>query len=176
MNIADITLSNSEQLDAVDIFEPALVSIKSVTPGIDEKRPAAVKLHEYPRPWYPCLSVRRLLISAWGGESEGWVGKYMIIHNDQSVEFGNKTVGGIRITAISGIPGNIRLLAQEKRGKIVKVEYKEFVPSQEYVTAWSALVKGGKEGLKEAVALCKLATLPLEKESLRRIYRMISAE
>ena len=71
------------------------------------------------RCWRPPLTVLRLLMKAWGDDSAVWVGRRVRLYRDDTVRFGPDAVGGIRVEAMSHLPGGKPLSVKltEKRGK-----------------------------------------------------------
>lgn len=79
-----------------------------------------VEIH-YPnqegRPYKPCLTMRKVLIFAWGENGNKWVGRSMTLYNDPAVKFGGMDVGGIRISHLSDIPKDIKVSLTATKGK-----------------------------------------------------------
>lgn len=104
---------NSEQLmfGAMDI---------TVT-GVDVKsgeQPVAVHYEgEAGRPYRPCLTMRKLLVHAWGENGNNWIGRSMRLYCDPSVRFGKDEVGGIRISHLTDIQKDIRVSLTATKGK-----------------------------------------------------------
>lgn len=116
-DVSDTILSKSDQLNADDLLAgPITVTVTSVQRCTDEQ-PVAVQISGGHQPWKPCKTMRRVLVSAWGKDGSQWVGKSLRLVRDASVIFGGKTVGGIRIAAMSHIPKRIELYLAESRGK-----------------------------------------------------------
>lgn len=71
------------------------------------------------RCWRPPLTVLRLLMKAWGDETEVWTGRRVRLYRDDTVRFGPDAVGGIRVEAMSHLPGGkpLSVKVTEKRGK-----------------------------------------------------------
>lgn len=110
----------SDQLNAEDMLTgPRTFTITDVRAGTEEQ-PVRVFLAEGPegRPWIPAKTMRRLMVLAWGAESDAYIGKRVTLYRDPDVRFGPDTPGGIRISHMSGI-GRKPLVAQltVKRGK-----------------------------------------------------------
>lgn len=108
MNQIDVShtiIAKSDQLNAVDL-PPQEMIVKIVNVKVENNKDQPVHLHlegHDGRPYKPCLSMRRILINAWGQYAEQWIGKSMALHCDNSVKWGGKEVGGIRISKLSGI-------------------------------------------------------------------------
>ena len=71
------------------------------------------------RVWRPPVTTVRILMDAWGDESDVWVGRRVTMFRDPSVRFGKDAVGGIRISHLSHLPGGkpLTLAVTSARGK-----------------------------------------------------------
>ncbi len=69
------------------------------------------------RVWRPPLTVLRILLAAWGDESDDWVGRRVTLYRDPSIRFGADAVGGIRIAALSHIDKPMNIALTETRGR-----------------------------------------------------------
>ncbi|QLF83862.1 hypothetical protein SEA_MOOSEHEAD_53 [Gordonia phage Moosehead] len=76
------------------------------------------------RAWRPPLTVIRILMDAWGDESDDWIGRRVALYREASVRFGKDQVGGIRISHMSDLPTGDRPfehMVSESRGRKQKV-------------------------------------------------------
>jgi hypothetical protein len=69
------------------------------------------------RAWRPPLGMLRVLMQAWGDESEVWVGRRVTLYRDQTVKFGKDVLGGIRISHLSHIDKVMNFKVTTSRGK-----------------------------------------------------------
>ena len=107
---------NADQL----IVGPMDITLTDVNYGMDEKQNPIFVLHyenEAGRPFKPCKTCRKVLIFAWGEDGRKWVGKSMTLFNDPNVKFGGMSVGGIRISHMSGLTGPKQMALTETRAK-----------------------------------------------------------
>lgn len=105
MDISDTIQPTSDQLDAVDLLAgERTFTIAAVTKGSAEQ-PVQIKLAEFPRPWRPGKSMRRVLVACWGKDASAYVGRRVTLYCDPTVRFGGEAVGGTRIRALSHIDG-----------------------------------------------------------------------
>lgn len=113
----------SDQLNADDLLSgPITAKVVAVKRGTTEQ-PVALELEGYDgRPYKPCKSMRRVLVSVWGDRPADWVGKSLTLYCDPEVRFGGMRVGGIRISHMSGIENTVVLGLTVTRGK--RGEYK----------------------------------------------------
>jgi len=120
MDDLDMTESlapRSDQLDAVDLLGgPRTFTIESVSKGNPEQ-PFNFHLAEFPRVWRPGKSMRRVIVAAWGGKTSAYVGQRVTLYCDPSVQFGGDTVGGTRISHMSGLDKPLKVPLLIKRGK-----------------------------------------------------------
>ncbi len=96
----------SDQINAEDfIGRSATFTIAGVKTGSAEQK-YDIKLAEIEgRVWRPPLTVLRMLIAAWGDETDAWIGRRVTLYCDPHVTFGRDEVGGIRISHMSDLPG-----------------------------------------------------------------------
>ena len=122
-DISDTLAPTSDQLDAVDLLSgPRTFVIERVTKGTDEQ-PVNLWLADFPRPWRPGKSMRRVLVSAWGADASAYVGRKVRLFCDPEVRFGGAAVGGTRIAALSHIdkPKQVPLLVSRGKSAIFVV-------------------------------------------------------
>ena len=69
MDISDTLAPTSDQLDAVDLLGgPQTFTVSGVSRGSAEQ-PVNIDLAEFPRPWRPGKSMRRVLVACWGPDA-----------------------------------------------------------------------------------------------------------
>ena len=129
MNINDLSdtiVAKSDQLNADDLVGmEKIITITGVSRG-NADNPVVIHYQgDDGRPFKPCLTVRRILIVAWGKEGNKWIGKQATLFCDPTVKYAGKEGGGIRIAALSDIakPLNVKLSVTrgKKKEHIVKV-------------------------------------------------------
>lgn len=107
-DIGETLAPKSEQLDAIDLLSGSRVfTITDVTKG-NAEQPVQIHFAEFPRPWRPGVTMRRLLFKLWGGKGGEYVGRQVELFNDETVTFGPDRTGGIRIRAMSHIGPKVR--------------------------------------------------------------------
>src|SRR5438309_3830442 len=98
--------AKSDQLNADDLMDsPRTITITKVTAQPDATE-QPVSLHYEGgegRPFKPCKTVRRILVSVWGKDASKYVGRSMTLYRDGKVQFGGLQVGGIRVSHMSHI-------------------------------------------------------------------------
>ena len=135
-DLSDTIVPKSDQLDACELLGgPRTFTIERVTKGNDEQ-PVNLHMVDFPRPWRPGKSMRRVLVSCWGADAAAYVGRRVTLYCDPDVVFGGQAVGGTRIAALSHIdkPKKVPLLVS--RGKSAIFVVKPLTePAQEPVKA-----------------------------------------
>lgn len=69
------------------------------------------------KPWKPCRTAARVLVSIWGPDAKKWIGLHCTIYNDPDVVFGGAKVGGIRVSHMEGLSSPRTLMLTKTRGK-----------------------------------------------------------
>ncbi len=94
--------AKSNQLNADDLMgAPITVKITKVSAGNSEQ-PIAINYEgDNGKPFYPCKSMRRVLVAVWGVNAADYIGRSMTLYRDAEVKFGGIAVGGIRISHMS---------------------------------------------------------------------------
>ena len=119
MDLTTTTVPKSDQINAEDVMlsGPITVTVASVDEGSDQQ-PANVHLVEYPgRAYRPNKTMRRVLVKAWGKDTDGYTGHRMTLYYDPDVKFGGDKVGGIKVSHVSHITKRLELALTETRGK-----------------------------------------------------------
>jgi hypothetical protein len=117
LNFSDTIKPKSDQLNADDLLVgPITVTITGVKRG-NAEQPISVILSDGFQPFKPCKSMRRVLIGAWGDDGKHWIGRTMTLYADPSVKYGGVKVGGIRISHLSHIKGELSFALTVTRGK-----------------------------------------------------------
>ena len=118
MDMSETIQPRSDQMNFDDVAAvPATVTITAVTRGSAEQ-PVNIQTAEYPnRPWKPSKSMRRVLVKAWGKDSDAYVGRRVRLVGNPDVKYAGKAVGGIQIEAVSHIDKPIKMALTVSRGK-----------------------------------------------------------
>jgi len=124
MDITETLAPASEQLDAIELVAgPRIFQVERVSKGNPEQ-PVQVYFVDFPRPWRPSKSMRRVLAACWGVDASQWVGRKCELFFDPEVTFGKDKPGGTRISRLSHIEGpkRIPLLISKGRSGVWTVE------------------------------------------------------
>ena len=118
MDITATLEAKSAQLNTDDLIAgPRTITITKVSAGSTEQ-PVAVSFEgDGGKPWYPCKSMRRVLVAAWGADASQYVGRGVTLFRDPTVMYGGIQVGGIRVSHLSGIDGPLSIALTVTRQK-----------------------------------------------------------
>lgn len=110
---------NSEQL----LGGPMTITVSAVSLKSSPEQPVTIHYEgENGRPYKPCLTMRKLLVHAWGPNGLLWAGRSMTLYCDPEVKWAGEAVGGIRISHLTDIPNSLSVSLTSTRGK--KAKYK----------------------------------------------------
>lgn len=161
----------SDQLNSEQLLNGEMtITVTDVRIG-NEEQPVVVHYEgENGRPFKPCLTMRKVLIFAWGEDGRQWAGKSMTVYNDPAVRFGGMEVGGIRISHMSDIDGDITVALTATRGKKKPHTIKLLT-----VTTLSdvlAAIKSatGRESMQQAKALASKLTNQADIDKALKAY------
>jgi len=109
----------SDQYNADDLISgPTTIKVTNVTQTSSDQQPINIDYEGGEgRPFKPCLSMRRILVLAWGADGHEYIGRSMTLYRDPSVKYGGLEQGGIRISHLSNIEKPIRTMLTVTRGK-----------------------------------------------------------
>ena len=104
-------IPKSDQLNADDLLTgPITVKITDVTVRGGQEQPVSVSYEgDNGKPYKPCKSMCRVMVSAWGADSSKYTGRSMTLFCDPKVKWGGMEVGGIRISHMSDIDENMTM-------------------------------------------------------------------
>lgn len=109
----------SDQTNSEDLLTgPRTIRVTSVKISDTKEQPVIVHYEgDNGRPYKPCLTMRKLLVFAWGADGREWAGRSMTLYNDPDVKFGGMEVGGIRISHLSDIDRDMKVSLTSTKGK-----------------------------------------------------------
>lgn len=113
-------VAKSDQLNADDLIGGAItVEVTKVSLASTEQPVAINYKGDNGKPFYPCKTMRRVMVHLWGPDGSQYVGRRMTLYRDPKVVFGGAEVGGIRISHMSHIdkPQTMTLTATKKSKK-----------------------------------------------------------
>jgi len=116
MTLRDTIQPKSDQLNYDDLISgPITDKVVGLAMGTPDQ-PVIVRLEKH-RDYKPCKSMRRVLIRCWGDQGKDWIGQRLTMYGDSSVVFGGVSVGGIRISHVTGIDKPITIKLTTTRSK-----------------------------------------------------------
>lgn len=115
------TEAKSDQFNAIDFPDgPRAFQIEGVSVNLSQEQPVSIKFAGEDRVWRPCKTTRRILIEIWG-DPAGFAGRSVELYCDQTVQYGGKATGGIRITRMSHIKSDRSVLVKKSRTQVATV-------------------------------------------------------
>lgn len=117
-DFGDTIVAKSDQLNADDLVGgPITVKITGARRGSADQ-PLVISLSGGHQPWKPCKTMRRLLAACIGSTSSAdLVGRWVTLHRDPTVLWAGQEVGGIRLSAMSGLERRMTVALQVRRGR-----------------------------------------------------------
>ena len=115
-DLSSTITAKSDQLNADDLVEAITITVTRVDKVSSKDQP--VLIHSDGRqPFKPCLTMRRMLIAAWGKYKDEWVGRSMTVFCDPEVMWAGKEHGGIRVSHVTNIDGPVSKMLAVTRGR-----------------------------------------------------------
>jgi hypothetical protein len=119
MDMTQFIAPRSDQLNADDLIGgPRTITVSRVraSEGTPEQ-PVEIHIEGSDKPYKPCKSMRRVMVSLWGADASQYVGRSMTLYRDPEVQFGGMKVGGIRIGEMSHIEKDAQLVLTASKTK-----------------------------------------------------------
>lgn len=115
-DLSSTVIAKSDQLNADELIEPITITITRVDKVTAKDQP--VHIHSAGiQPYKPCLTMRRMLIAAWGKYKDAWVGRSMVLYCDPEVMWAGKEQGGVRVSHVSDIEQPVSRMLAVTRGR-----------------------------------------------------------
>lgn len=165
----------SDQWNADDFLGgPRTFTIAGVKDGVAEQKYDIV-LDGEARAWRPPLTMLRVLIAAWGDDSDAWTGRRVTLFQDPTIRFGRDTVGGIRISHLSHLDKPLQIKVTTTRGKreTVSVQPLKEAPARDFL-AEAVAANGDKATLRALWTAARDAREP--QEHLDTIAAMVAPD
>jgi hypothetical protein len=102
----------SNQMNADDLIGgPKTITITRVSANqSSNEQPIAISYQgDNGKPYFPCKSMRRVLVSVWGKDGAAYAGRSLTLYRDPTVTWGGLAVGGIRISHMSGMDADMTM-------------------------------------------------------------------
>lgn len=119
--------AKSTQMNADDLLAgPKTIKITKVSANpSSSEQPIAINYEgDNGKPFYPCKTTRRLLVTLWSADGSSYVGRSLTLYRDPDVTWGGVRVGGLRISHASHIDKaiTVALTASKNNKKPVTVQ------------------------------------------------------
>lgn len=119
--------AKSTQMNADDLLAgPKTIKITKVSANPSSlEQPIAINYEgDNGKPFYPCKTTRRLLVTLWSADGSSYVGRSLTLYRDPDVTWGGVRVGGLRISHASHIDKaiTVALTASKNNKKPVTVQ------------------------------------------------------
>ena len=107
----------SDQLNADDLIGTTrTIKVSKVLLTAEADQPVALGYEgDNGKPYKPCKSMRRVLVTVWGPDGNQYVGRRLTLYRDDKVQFGGLAVGGIRISHMSDIDKDVTMALTASR-------------------------------------------------------------
>lgn len=152
LDLTDSIAPKSDQLDAVDLLSgPRTFTIERVS-AHNAEQPFNFHLEGFPRVWRPNVSMRRVMVEAWGPKADNYIGKRVTLYNERGVKFGPDVTGGTRISHMSGITKPLTVSLIVKRGSIKPFTVQP-LPDAPVPRDWPAEIRAAEGNVEGLVAL-----------------------
>lgn len=177
MDMSTTVAPKSNQLNADDLIAgPMTITITKVSASGSVEQPVAVSFEgDDGKPYLPCKSMRRVMISAWGVNATEYVGRAMTLYRDPKVLWGGMEVGGIRISHMTHIEREMVMAltaTQKKRVPYTVKPLKQERPAQPKQEAGPDRATGVVEALearvKTAENMAALAAITAEQTVIQQ--------
>ena len=156
-DMSSVIVPRSDQLNADSLLAGCLtikISAVNIRPGTEQ--PVAINYEgDGGRPYRPCKSMARVMVTMWGADANEYIGKSMTLYCDPKVLWGGMAVGGIRISHMSDIPDARTMALTATKGNkkpftvkplIVEVQPTQPDKAADGVRALIELIQGADEG------------------------------
>jgi hypothetical protein len=147
MDMSATVVPKSDQMNADDLISgPMTVTITKVSGTGNADQPVAVYFEgDNNKPFKPCKSMRRVMITAWGPDAAQYPGRAMTLYRDPKVAFGGMEVGGIRISHMSHIERDLSMALTVTKAKRATYLVKVLKQAPAAPTVALVVVKPGKD-------------------------------
>jgi hypothetical protein len=145
-DMTPIIAPKSNQLTSDDLLAgDRIITISGVAINPGTEQPCQINFDgDQGKPWFPCKTMARVLVKAWGPDAKQYVGKSVQLFRDPNVTWGGMAVGGIRIRALSHIDAAFAMALTATRGKKamarflpLKAEVKQIQTAKQTAEEWA---------------------------------------
>jgi hypothetical protein len=127
---ASTTLAKSDQINSADLIgSPLVCQITDIRMTGAADQPIAIHVDAHPQPWKPSKTSRRVLLACWPDtDPSEWIGRWIVLYNDESVMWAGKAEGGIRMSHCSHIDREVTVSVNATRGKKAPQRVQPYYP------------------------------------------------
>ena len=117
-DMSAVIVPKSDQMNADDLIAgPRTIRVSGVDIRAGTEQPVSIRYDgDQGKPYKPCKSMCRILVTAWGPDAKRYVGRSMTLYRDPSVKWGGMEVGGIRISHMTDIDKTMVLALTATKG------------------------------------------------------------
>lgn len=117
-DMASAIIPKSDQLNSDDLIAgPITITITDVSIRGGQEQPVSIHFEgDNGKPYKPCKSMNRVLVSVWGADAKKYVGRSMTLYRDPSVKWAGMEVGGIRISHMSDMNESMTMALTVTKG------------------------------------------------------------
>lgn len=118
LDMTPVLIAKSDQINGPDLIGgPRNVKIAGVRlTGKDQATEIIIENDD--KLWRPCKTVVRLLARAWGNDGNQWIGKSAQLFYDADVRYGKEKPGGVRVSHLSHLNGELTVCLQVRKGVV----------------------------------------------------------
>lgn len=165
LDLRPTIVPKSDQLNADQLIGGPMTITVSRVSATSGDQPVTVHYDgDKGRPYKPCLTMRKVLVLAWGHDGNKWPGRSMRVYNDPDVRFGKDTVGGVRISHLSHIERDIKVSLAVTKGKKALYEIRKLEDGDTELIA-GIKAAGDLDSLKAAFAAAYKTTRDEERRA-----------
>lgn len=122
--------AKSDQVNNTDLVgSPLTIKVTGIKVNTREDQPVSISFDGSQKVYRPCKGMRRLIAAMWGDDPQAWIGRAMTLYRDPDVRFGADIMGGIRISAMSHIDREKKMVIPVSRGKVKEYAVKPLTSS-----------------------------------------------
>lgn len=164
-DMKSVIVPRSDQLNSDDLLAgPITVVITGVTIRPGTEQPISVHYDgDNGKPYKPCKSMCRVMVTAWGADSKQYIGRSMILYRDATVKWGGMEVGGLRISHMSDIDSALTMALTVTRANRKPYTVKPLVAADQVT-------------ISEVLAAIDAMTDKPSREAARNLAERLTAE
>lgn len=118
-DMSKVIVPKSDQLNSDDLIggtRTITITDVDIRPGTEQ--PVSIFFDgDNGKPWKPCKSMSRVMVSAWGPDAKVYKGRSLTLYRDPKVKWGGMEVGGIRVSHMSHIERDMVMALTATKGK-----------------------------------------------------------